>query len=377
MKVDFRGRDQARLGSRIPVRYGAAKRPVPRFRWLLVALVVSSPLLYLGWVIVRGGLIVESTGMVTYDTTTSGAIVQGTVREVHVNDNDAVDRGDPLIRLDNPELNARIRHLERELDRISEEQVLARARAERELATAEAEVTALQGLLDSQLAWRDRLADLRSRGAVTATEYHQALTRIEETRSRLSAARTRVEAAERARHSGDPALRNQAEQLRLSLEIAREQRDHLVIRAESSGQVVEVHARAGDTVGPGASLLTMTRPSPPTLTAYLRPADGLFARPGRPVRVALPDGTRLRGEVTERPRLTGRMPPTLRPFLQMAEAALMVEIALADPLPEAMAVHGLPVSVEFARGPEVLLSRIDPRYGMGLAAGEATANAVE
>ena len=124
-------------------------------------------------------------------------------------------------------------------------------------------------------------------------------------------------------------------------------------------------------------MLTMTRPSAPTLTAYLQPADGLFAQPGRSVRVELPDGTRLPGRVANRPRLTGRMPTALRPFLQTADSALMVDIHLDQRLPEAMSAHGLPVSVEFARGPEVVLSRLAPLDAFGLGAGAAAADALE
>ncbi|MEX0386390.1 HlyD family secretion protein [Spiribacter onubensis] len=359
MRVQFTDRGTRRIGSGIPIQYGSARRPTPRLRWFLVILVVSSPLIYLAWMILRGGLMVDASGVLSYETTRAGAMVSGVVREVLVEENDSVAAGQPLIRMENPEIRGRIRHLRQELERMRADKARARDQAQRSLTMARDEIAALETLLDDQTEWLQQVRALSRGGAITGREQYEVAARLQETRRRLMEARERALEAERALQQGDASLRERERQLRLSLDIARTNQTFLDIRADVDGDIVEVEVRPGDTVGPGTTLLTMTRPSVPELTAYLNPADGTFVRAGGRVEVRLPDGTRLPGEVIGRPRLTGRVPPTMRQIIQDAEAALMVRIGLNEAVPEAMAVHGLPVSVEFARGLDVALRRLD------------------
>ena len=359
MRVQFRGQNPRRIGSGIPVHYGATRRPTPRLRWLLVVLVVSSPLIYLAWMILRGGLTVDASGVLSYETTRAGAMVSGVVREVMVEENDSVTADQPLILMENPEIQGRIRHLRQELERIRADKARARDQAQRARDMARDEIDALETLLADRTEWLAQVRALARAGAVTGREQYEVAARLQETRRQLMEAREREREAALSVQQGDAGLRERERQLRLSLDIARTNQTFLDIRADVDGDIVEVEVKPGDTVGPGTTLLTMTRPSAPELTAYLRPADGPFVNAGGGVQVRLPDGTRLGGQVVGRPRLTGRIPVAMRPLIQDSEAALMVRIALSDPVPEPMAVHGLPVSVEFANGLDVALKRLD------------------
>ena len=359
MKIQFASRGPRRIGSGIPIQYGAARRPTPRLRWLLVILIASSPLIYLAWIMLRGGLTVDASGVLAYETTRAGAMVSGVVSEVLVEENDTVRAGDPLVRLENPEIRGRIRHLRAELERIRADKSRARERARRSLGLAGEEIAALQALLADQTDWLEQVGALSRSAAVTGRERYEIAARLQETRRRLMQAREREREAARSLEQGEAGLRERERQLRLALDMARTNQRFLDVHASADGDVVEIDVRPGDAVGPGTTLMTLTRPSRPRLTAYLRPADGRFVAPGASVGVRLPDGTRLSGMVSGRPRLTGRVPATMRPLIQNTDAALMVRVELDEPVPAAMAVHGLPVSVEFASGLDVALTRLD------------------
>ncbi|MFM9818000.1 UNVERIFIED_CONTAM: hypothetical protein K0B97_08710 [Spiribacter pallidus] len=57
--------------------------------------------------------------------------------------------------------------------------------------------------------------------------------------------------------------------------------------------------------------------------------------------------------------LTGRIPDPMQSIFRESDTALMVRIRLDRPVPASMAVHGLPVEVEFDRGITVMLARMD------------------
>ncbi len=358
MKIRFQGQRLAPVSDGIPVRYGPARRSLPRIRWLLIALLVTSPLIYVLWLILRGGLVVDASGRLTYETVRAGAVVSGVVAEVLAEENGTVQAGEPLIQLENPEIRGRLQHLQDELSRLEGEQREAKANAEAALMAVNEEIETLQSLVESEERWVEQMRRLEALGLVTEREQYQAMAETKRTRRQLLDAINRRTDLTRIQTQGDSNLRAREEDLRLALDMANNNLKYLTIKAPANGDVVELLVEPGDTVGPGTTLLTMTRPSPPELIAYLRPADGNFARHNGRVRVRLPDGTQLAGRVTERPRLTGRIPTTMQTLLQDANAALMVKVALIDRVPEAMAVHGLPVTVEFARGPSVVASRL-------------------
>ncbi|GEM_PF-2877506 len=374
MKINFQGRGLAAGPDGLPVRYGPARRSIPRLRWLLVILIASSPLIYVLWLLLRGGLVVDAAGRLTYETLRAGSVVSGVVEQVLVEENDSVRTGTPLIRLENPEIRGRLAHLQQELSRLEVEQNTARERAERELTAINQEIETLQRLISAEDQWLRRLDELTTAGLATEREQYQAAAEGQKTRRQLIEALHRRSDLERIRSQGDINLRTREEELRLAIDIARNNLNYLLIKAPSDGDIVALQAEPGDTVGPGSTLLTMTRPSEPELIAYLRPSDGGFARQHSRVKVRLPDGSHINGQVAERPRLTGRIPAAIQSILQESSAALMVKIALVEPVPQPMAIHGLPVRVEFARGPSVALSRM--RFPSAIA-GQSDANALQ
>lgn len=355
MKVRFeQKRDPGRSrGMHVP--YGAARRQLPRVRWLLIVLFVTSPILYFGWTVARDSLVVEAPALVEFDTVKVATMVSGVVRSVPVEVGDAVSAGTRLVALENPELEGRVRSLRSARERIDAKQRRHHERAEQRLAATEEEIASLERLRDAQRAWLREVQRLNDAGAATARERLQAQARLQTTaRERIEALQRRAE-AERAVAEGDASLRRSRREINLDLELARNAQDFLTVASDDAGRIADVEVTPGDTVGPGATLLTLVRHTAPTVTAYVQPADAAFAKQGAAVEVTLPDGTQLPGQVAAPPRLTRTIPGAIRPALGSDHARLLVRISLAEPLPATMAVHRLPANVRFASGVRVLL----------------------
>jgi HlyD family secretion protein len=74
-------------------------------------------------------------------------------------------------------------------------------------------------------------------------------------------------------------------------------RDHMVIRAPTSGIVIERDARPGDTSAPGTTLFRLARDSLIELYAELPEADVAHVAPGDPAEVTLASGKSFAGKV--------------------------------------------------------------------------------
>lgn len=355
MKVRFEQKRDPNRSRGMHVPYGAARRQLPRLRWLLIVLFVTSPILYFGWTVARDSLVVEAPALLELDTVEVGTMVSGVVRSVPVEVGDPVSAGSRLAVLENPELDGRVHSLRAARERIEAERRRHRERAEQRLAAIEEEIASLQQLRAAQRSWLQEVQRLNDAGAATARERLQAQTRLRATsRERIEALQRRAD-AERAVAEGDAGLRQRRREISLDLELARDAQNFLTVASDGAGRVADVSVTPGDTVGPGATLVTLVRDTAPTLTAYLRPSRAAFARQGAAVEVTLPNGTQLPGRVTEAPRLTRTIPPAIRSTLGSDNARLLVRITLDEALPVDMTVHRLPASVQFASGARVLL----------------------
>ena len=177
----------------------------------------------------------------------------GRVVAVEVREGDVVDAGQPLIRLDDREWKAAVDQASAAVT-----QAEARLRQLRELglpvaeqALRQAEATALQARQQHR-----RVRELVARGF-----YSQA--QLDEARRAQEVAESQVASARLQRDSQQPdgievALAQSAlEQARAALVAAQTRLGYAILRAPSAGTVLTRAVEAGDTVQPGAVLLTI------------------------------------------------------------------------------------------------------------------------
>ena len=101
-------------GVRIP--YAPAKRRVVQWRWYLILLIVSSPLLYFLVKLLLSFLIVTAPGYVSLEKVSINSTTMGTVERIHVRTGDMVAKNQVLADIYNPNLDERKGVLQAELE---------------------------------------------------------------------------------------------------------------------------------------------------------------------------------------------------------------------------------------------------------------------
>ncbi len=253
------------------------------------------------------------------DSTTVAPKVRGLVSEVLVRDNQAVRAGQPLIRIDAEEFDARAASAAADLQ--DAQAKLAGARAaltslDAEEALAASQVRAAQtAILSSDAqnvrasADRARYEHLAASGAVARRDADlyraQALSAgsdADHSRAELLVSRDQA-AVVRARRPDLQASVSQAQagvaRARAALELARQDQGHALIRAPIDGMVGDRQAQVGDYVQPGTRLMTLVPTRALYVTANFKETQTGRMLVGQPATVqvdALP-GQRLRGHV--------------------------------------------------------------------------------
>ena len=263
----------------------------------------------------------ESTdaAYVEADSSVVAPRIKGLVTEVLVRHNQPVHRGDPLVRIDPEEFDARVASASADLTNAEAAVGSARAALEQlgaEQALAAANVRAAQTLIastDAQRAKaeadRTRYDNLVSSGAVARREADQfraaavtAESDADHSRAALDVARSQSGVVAARRPVLQAALAQAeaaAARARAALDLARQDQGWTVIRAPIDGVVGDRQAEPGDYVQPGTRLLTLVPLSAVYVTANFKETQIARMLPGQSARIkvdALP-GVTLKGEV--------------------------------------------------------------------------------
>jgi membrane fusion protein (multidrug efflux system) len=262
----------------------------------------------------------ESTddAYVAADTTTIAPKIRGLVEDVLVRENQAVRRGDPLVRIDPEEFDARAASAQADLADADAAVANARAAlisldAEERLtaATIAATRTAIRST-DAEAgraeADRRRYDNLVATGAVArrdADTYRTAAIGAEQgaakARADLAVAERQADVTSARRATLDAALaKAQAERQRAAatLDLAHQDQRHTLIRAPIDGVVGNRQARVGDYVQAGSRLLSLVPVHDLYVTANFKETQTRDMRAGQPVSIDVDaGGDALKGHV--------------------------------------------------------------------------------
>jgi membrane fusion protein (multidrug efflux system) len=216
--------------------------------------------------------------------------VGGTVAEVLVQENAPVKKGQPVLRIDDADYQARARQAQAEVD-------TARAQA----AVADAQVRAARATVsrsDAEAEKADldlrRAEELRKGDAIAAERFDA--TRIAGETARAGASTNRAQYAA-ALASADLA-HARVRSAQAALELARLQVSYTIVSAATDGMVSRLGARQGQIVQPG-QVLGQLVPSRTYLVANFKETQTGSIRPGQRVSVEIDayDGRALEGKV--------------------------------------------------------------------------------
>jgi len=266
----------------------------------------------------------------------------GRVVAVEVREGDVVDAGQPLIRLDDREWKAAVDQASAAVT-----QAEARLRQLRELglpvaeqALRQAEATALQARQQHR-----RVRELVARGF-----YSQA--QLDEARRVQEVAESQVASARLQRDSQQPdgievALAQSAlEQARAALVAAQTRLGYAILRAPSAGTVLTRAVEAGDTVQPGAVLLTIAPAGDTELTVQIDEKNLGLLRLGQP---ALASADAYPGE-----RFAAEL-AFIAPSVDALRGSVEVRLRVPEPPPYLRHEMTVSIDIEAARREQTLM----------------------
>jgi membrane fusion protein (multidrug efflux system) len=242
---------------------------------------------------------------ISADAATVAPKVRGLVAQVLVQDNQAVKAGEPLVRINPEEFDARVATATAELADAVAGVASARAAllsldAEEKLAAssvraAESSIRASEAQAKRAAADRERYEDLVARGFVAASAldaYRAAAVTGEEDVNRSIAlsdvSRHSAQVTRAKRATLQAALRKaeaSVERARASLDLAQQDQRHAVIVAPIDGVVGNRQVQQGDYVQPGTRLLTLVPLHELYVTANFKETQTGRMRPGQRARI--------------------------------------------------------------------------------------------
>jgi HlyD family secretion protein len=316
MKIHFdTPQGSAEESNGVSVRYAAAKRQVPRWRWyLLLAAVMALPAYFLLRFLVSYWW--ETVpGMVQIDQVTLRAETAARIGKI-VPEGTPVANGAVLVSLElattpataatpGSSTNGRLARAE-SVERLSGEQ----------LAILQARLRTMQTLHDHGAATRQEVDAAR-------LQELQVLVELGRARANTQDARRPVGVAEPI--TGNPGT----------------------LLAPFDGTIIRTQAKAGEWVPAGAELLILQSNGPAEVQAYLSPDDARFAKVGRQATLCFMDGGRIRAEVVgivgEAERVPSERVSPVAPRL----SSIVVRLKPLEQFPDSYRIHNLPLDVRF------------------------------
>jgi len=354
----------------IQVPYAPGKRQLARWRWYLILLVVSSPLLYFVGKALWTSVAVEAPGVIAQEQLTVRTMGQGYVEEVYVKPYDEVAAGDPIARLNNPELDMRASQIRAELKAlqgipssistpagptVNLQDQIEIAREQKSYQSQR--MTSLQQLVDEGAATEGELAAARR-------EEQQASSRIAELYQTMAVQNQRPPSVPNTE------LRTRVLSLRAEQAKLEEQLEGQLVRAPRDGRIVDLAVVSGDQLALGGKV-AMLAPVGGSLhiDAYVPPKYASYAREGQRGIVLFPDGSRHEAEVSALPEIARQMPTGYAQPFGGNEVGVLVRMRFADgEVPQSRVSNGLPIRVRFDNGWEnaplskQLVARFDNAY---------------
>ncbi|WEK47842.1 MAG: HlyD family secretion protein [Candidatus Andeanibacterium colombiense] len=295
-----------------------ARRKLPR-AVLAGGAAVAIALGGIAWITARPSAESTDDAYLAADTTSVAPKVRGLIEAVLVRDNQTVHRGDPLVRIDGEEFDARVAAAEADLADADAGVADARAAlvslgAEQRLASAT--VAATRTSIRSAEAEAGRAASDQSRydalvatGAVARrdadiyrTTAIGAVQSAAKARAQLVVAERQAGVTSAQRGTLDAALAKalaQRQRAAAALDLARQDQRHTLIRAPIDGVIGDRQVRVGDYVQPGSRLMSLVPIRQLYVTANFKETQTRDMRVGQPVSI---DVDALHGEP-----LTGRV----------------------------------------------------------------------
>lgn len=328
----------------IKVNYGMAKRVKYRWRWYLLLILFTAPIAFIAWSFIKPVVLVTGGGIITADPIEVRSPVAAKVHRIDVNRGDLSKGNTILVQLVNEELHTQIRELEQQLsllpqtDKSYQQDILFQIDQQVDVAHT--------GLVE-QLEFRDSYEGFRKTGVVSIHEMAAVLQTVTNSRLIYETAKTnrlQVE-QEQTQQLAAGILIQRRQQLELQLAQLNAQRDLLAISLPQDSRVIDLLVKQGQFVQANEPLILMSHLDVLVIFGYLEPRHFEYAMVGQKATVRLPNGRRIRAEVSEPPQVAQSLPNSLVGPFDGNKPYLKVTLSAEEVLP--ISIEGLPVELIF------------------------------
>jgi len=257
---------------------------------VVTALIIAAIVAIVVWWVNASGYETTDDAFIDARTVSISAQVGAAIVDVPVTDNQLVEPGTVLVRLDDRDYTAQVDQGKASIVNIDAQIVAQQARieqAEKQSAEAEANLTFAQ----QQEA---RYTDLVSKGAVTVEQAQQYASGLRQAQANYSAARANAIATQKQL----PVLRAQREHAAAQLELAEANLSRTLVTAPEAGRVARLTAAKGNYAAVGQALM-MFVPRQVWVTANFKETQLSTVRPGASVDITIDafPGRKFKGHV--------------------------------------------------------------------------------
>tara|TARA_R110002073_G_scaffold280522_1_gene444685 strand:+ start:909 stop:1967 length:1059 start_codon:yes stop_codon:yes gene_type:complete len=329
----------------VRIQYGEAKRPGRPWRWYLILIVASLPLLYLSGLILQDMIVIKASGRVQVPLVTVRSTSEGYVQQVFVKPLQTVTQGTKLAMLANAPLENSYNRLRSEINFLDKEKDKLLVQADK---TASSAVQLMNFAREQRDFYLNRLRQyelLFNQGAATQAESATA-------RSQYASALGNLVSLEGTQLQGRglmPEIRQIAtriNQLTLELDKTQDLRRQLLLTAPANGLITELFAQPGEYLDQGQRLLEIIFPEQAYINAFIPPKYLDYAVVNQIVTVTFPNGETAEARITSVPGVTQKSTADDIGPLEAPRSAILAQIELIDTVRTRL-ISGMPVDIRF------------------------------
>lgn len=336
------------------VHYSEAKRPGKQWRWYLILLISSLPLIYLIGLLIWDMVGIHINGRVRVTNFVVRAPVDGYVNEVFVAPQQIVESGAKLAQMTNTALQDNFDRLRLEIDTLEKEknkmatqgsplqqttsQLIQFALEQRQF--AHDRMRQYEVLFKEQAATQAEVATARSQYKATM-EHLVSLRRGQSQELERSISQSQLASVEVRRIS------NQINQIQLETDKIGDQLQQLNLMApEKGGLVTEIFIQPGEFLSRGQALLELILLNEAHIDAFIPPKYQDYAVVGQLVQVEFPNGEKANGKIFSVPGVMQKSPSEETTPLEIVRSAILAKIALTSSVKSRL-MNGMPVEISF------------------------------
>jgi len=328
----------------INVQYSASKRSGYKLRWYLLLVVIILPIALLAWNAIRPVALVLAPGIITVEPLEVRNHTEANVKSLLIKNGVDVVKGQPLVVLNNAELNAKIKELQRQLNKLNNTTVIENkqilARLNDQIVTAKKGVKRQDDLVKV-------FRDFEKKGIVPTSDMAAILQANTLSRIQLSQAHIDLLNEEKRirqdRLAGKVTQQRNAINLQLSELLARQ--EQLTIKSPFSGKIIDISVQEGEHLSTNQPIAWISGREDPVVISYVNAKYLNYISVGQKATINLPNGESVRAEIKESVTLVSRIPSRLSGPFDGKKSAMKVVFSLDEKLKKN--VEGIAVEIHF------------------------------